>query len=103
MGWFDSDVIEFNTDNLRGQAQNIGNLVQELRDAQNDLRKTINTLRSDWKTAAGNEFFRRFDEDWVRKLDSNIALMDELVVALKDAANEYEPLAQQYSNITLDV
>ena len=102
MGIFDSDRIDFNTDTLRGQAQVIGNLAKELKDAQTSLRNNIDQLREDWKTAAGNEFFRKFDEDWVSKLDSNIELLEEVVVALQYAADHYEPLATEYSSISLD-
>lgn len=97
-----SDRIDFNTDRLHEEANTIASLSQDLKDAQTALRNTIEQLRKDWKTAAGNEFFRKFDEDWVSKLDANIELLEQLVTALRYAADQYEPIATEYSNISLN-
>lgn len=94
-----SDQLQFDTDNLSNQAQQLQSLAQELKDAQTSLRNHIDQLRNDWKTAAGDEFFKKFDEDWVRHLDTHIQMLEALVQALTYAADTYEPVYTEWSNI----
>ena len=94
-----NDQLAFDTENIRAQAKQLQTLAQELKDAQTSLRNNIAQLREDWKTGAGNEFFKKFDEDWVKHLDTHIAMLDALVTALTYAADTYDPIYVEWSNI----
>ena len=102
LGIFDSDQLEFDTENLREQAMVIQGLANDLENAQNSLRNNLTQLRDDWKTAAGEEFFKKFDDDWVKLLDDHIEMLRALTVALQNAIDAYDPLATEYSNINLE-
>lgn len=102
MSIFDSDRLDFDTENLNQQKQTIKNLADELRGHQDSLRSLISELKGDWKTAAGLKFFEKYDEEWVKKLDGHIEMLEALVSALQKAVDTYEPLATKYSNIALE-
>lgn len=101
MSWFDSDVLEFNTETLTTQATAINRIADDLEKEQADLRSAIVQLRDDWKTGAGAEFFEKYDEDWTKILDNHIKLLRDLVDALDYAAAHYEPVADEYGRLML--
>lgn len=101
MGWLDSDNLEFDTENLRNQITVLQSLVDELNDAKDTLGNNLETLRNAWKTQAGLNFFKKYDEDWVNQLDAHIALVTDLLEQLKFASDSYDPLESEYRSITL--
>lgn len=101
MGMFDSDNFEFDTENLRTQANKIAEIANNLESAQKDLGAGLTQLREDWQTGAGDKFFEKYDSDWVKILDNHIKLLRDLVDALKYAADNYEPVAEEYAKLTL--
>lgn len=101
MGLFDNDNFEFNTETLRNQASQIHKIAEELKTAKTNLSAAVEDLREDWQTGAGDKFFEKYDSDWLKILDNHIKLLEDLVDALKYAADHYEPVAEQYAKVKI--
>jgi uncharacterized protein YukE len=62
----------------------------ELRTLRNNLNNAFSLLRKDWDSAAGREFFARFENNLIKNLDDYSLVFEHMSRNLSTASSRYE-------------
>jgi len=101
MGFFaSSDGLSFDLDELRILQENTSKTCEDLAKQHQNLKTGIEKLRQDWRTPAGDYFFKNLDTEWeqqIIKFETTINKFDEV---LKYAIQEFEAVSQEAEQIS---
>lgn len=96
-----ADRLQFNVEDLRGEADKIAKIADDLDKCRKKLAKNLDTLKEDWVSDAATKFFGSIDGDWETAVAHYVEMLDDLATQLRFAANKYDPLEDEYRNIEL--
>ncbi len=89
---FDLDQLK----KLRDKTESIKITINEQR---NSLITGLIHLRKDWRTPAGDYFFRSLDADWENNIDKFLETMERFNVVLNNAITEFEKVVDKANSI----
>ena len=64
-------------------------IAQELAQERDKLTKQLDTLKADWHTQAGIDFFQKQDLDWKSQVNSYIKITEGISQLLECAIDQY--------------
>lgn len=96
-----ADKLKYNVDDLADQAKEMREVANRLEKASGDLSSKLDALKRDWVSDASTKFFNSIDGDWKTAVAHYVELLRDLATQLDFAASTYEPLADEYRDISL--
>lgn len=98
-----ANSISYNTSDIRAQAKQIKKISDDLRNAKTRLRTNLDRVQREWVSDSSKKFFEKYDTSWVEYIDKYCEMLDEMSTELIWAANQYDPLTDEYNRIQLNV
>ena len=81
--------LQFDVDKLKDTRDKCKELVDDLVKTKNTLKEELDTLRSQWHTRAGIDFFKTQDTDWAEQVDSYVSITGAVIELLDCAISGY--------------
>lgn len=92
----DIDALATAKSELNAECERMKTLKNELSTAVEDLRT------KGWISEAGTEFFKKFDDVWIKNMDDYIEVIDYMIANVEYARGEYERVIDAANSITLE-
>jgi WXG100 family type VII secretion target len=94
MLYLDKDALDTAKSNYSTYAQDMSTL-------KTTLEKAVDDIRSGWKTDAGDEFFKKFDDEWKKNLDDYIKVINHMSSNMQIAKNKYQTIFDEADELKL--
>lgn len=59
---------------------------------KNNMLTSLSTLRTDWVSDGGTEFFKEIDGTWKTSVDKCVSVLEDIIEALEKGAEKYEQI-----------
>lgn len=99
---FGEGRLEFHLEELQVFSADIEKLEAELQNLSEDIRKEMETLKADWKTPAGKEFFEKQDYQWADEVKKYIGVLETLREMIDFACTKYSEVKEAGEKITVN-
>lgn len=66
-----------------------------------NLEKAVTDLRAGWKTDAGDAFFQKYDNEWVKNLTDYINVINHMSNNMKTATDKYQEVFDEADKLKL--
>ncbi|SDI36147.1 WXG100 family type VII secretion target [Pseudobutyrivibrio sp. 49] len=66
-----------------------------------DLETAITELRKSWKSDAGDKFFEKFDDQWVKNMSDYIVVLQHMQTNLNTAKTKYQDIYDEAGRLNL--
>lgn len=74
-------------------------LAQRMATLRTNLTNAVDEIRSGWDTAAGDEFFQKYDNEWLANIDNYIAVIGHMSENMQIANQKYGEVYQKADDI----
>jgi len=95
MGWFDPDIISFDSDAIASMKKKIDETKTDINNKCKEVMETVEQLQSDWLTPEGQKFLSEIDFDWAKQVDKYVKILDTLSLMLDEAVKLYDELTEK--------
>lgn len=93
----DTDAIQTAITEYESIYQDIDTLKKDLKDIIQDLKTKY------WQSAGGEAFFKKYDDGWVKNVDTYLKVLEFLKTELSSAKGEYEALITRANQLDIDL
>lgn len=94
MLYIDNEAIQTAKDEYNNYQTEMATLKRELEAAISELKKS-------WKSDAGNKFFEKFDDQWVKNMSDYIVVLQHMQTNLNTAKNKYQDIYDEADRLNL--
>lgn len=94
-------TLEFDVEKLRETKAKCEQLAEDLARERDNLTKELETLKREWHTKAGEDFFAKQDTDWKAQVDSYIQITDAISQLLECAITQYSQVEDEAAALRL--
>lgn len=96
-----STVLKVNQDALETAKKNYIEYANRMEEQRNKLKTAVDDIRDAWKSDGGDEFFKKFDEEWLKNFDDYIAVINHMANNIQIAKNKYQPIFDEADKLNL--
>lgn len=97
-----SEVLKVDQDALEAAKTNYKNYAQQMETLRNKLKGAVDDIRGGWKSDGGDEFFRKFDDEWLKNFNDYIAVIDHMAGNMQIAKNKYQSVFDEANKLNLN-
>lgn len=87
-------TLKFDVEKLRETKTKCEELAQELVQERDKLTRQLETLKANWHTQAGIDFFKKQDLDWESQVNSYIRITEGISQLLACAIEQYSQVEE---------
>lgn len=95
--------LQFDVTKLKDTRDKCKELADDLAKTRDDLKQELATLKEQWHTKAGIEFFKIQDVDWAAQVDSYIKITGAVVELLECAISKYSEVETAAKSLKLKI
>lgn len=94
-------MLKFSEEALSEAKATYSNLAQEMRDLKAKLTTAVDDIREGWNSSAGDEFFKKYDDEWIKNIDDYIDVIQHMSDNIDLANNKYRTVFDEAEKIKL--
>ena len=94
-------VLKYNTEAMDSVVKSYRECADQMDQLYNQMQNLVDNLEGAWKTEAGNEFFKKFDEEWVEGFKQYKEVLRHMANSLEKAENQYSELTIQAEHLNI--
>lgn len=83
-------MLMFSEEALKKARDIYSDQAQEMRNLKAKLTTTVNDIREGWNTSAGDEFFKKYDDQWMKNITDYIDVIQHMSDNMDIANNKYQ-------------
>ncbi|MDF2904941.1 MAG: hypothetical protein K0R34_262 [Herbinix sp.] len=83
-------MLMFSEEALTKARDVYSNQAQEMRDLKAKLTVAVDDIREGWNSSAGDEFFKKYDEQWMKNITDYIDVIQHMSDNMDIANNKYQ-------------
>lgn len=96
-----SEDLRIDKDVLQSASNDYVNYAKNMASLKRKMDKAVSDIRQGWKSNAGDEFFKKYDEQWVKNLDDYTIVIEHMAKNMIIAKNCYQPLFDEAEQLRL--
>ena len=96
-----SNVLKIDQDALETAKSNYTNYAQQMEELRNRLKSAVEDTRGGWKSDGGDEFFKKFDDEWYKNFNDYIAVIDHMASNMQIAKSKYQSVFDEANKLNL--
>ncbi len=94
-------TLKFDVEKLRETKAKCEQLADELVERRDELTEQLDTLKAEWHTQAGENFFATQDTDWKAQVNSYIEITGAIAQLLECAITQYSQVEEEAAALRL--
>lgn len=94
-------MLKFNVDALKKARDVYSEQAQEMRNLKQKLSSAVEDIREGWNSSAGDEFFSKYDEQWMKNITDYIDVIQHMSDNMDIANNKYQTVYDYAEKIKL--
>lgn len=94
-------VLKYNTEAMDNVVKSYRECADQMDQLYNQMQNLVDNLGEAWKTEAGNEFFKKFDDEWVEGFNQYKEVLRHMANSLEKAESQYEELTLQAEKLNI--
>ena len=83
-------MLMFSEDALKRARDIYSDQAQEMRNLKAKLTTTVDDIRDGWNSSAGDEFFKKYDDQWMKNITDYIDVIQHMSDNMDIANNKYQ-------------
>lgn len=81
--------LQYDTEKMTEVKQTYVNEVSKMEDIKSKMQKMVDDVKEGWDTEAGNAFFEKYDEEWLKGFNQYIEVLTHMSENLDMAEGKY--------------
>ena len=95
------DRIKYDTDIMRNTSQKYKECSEIMNEIKEGMQDMADSLRDSWKSEAGEAFFEKYDDEWLKSFVHYKEVLDHMAENLDYATGQYSSITSMSKNIKL--
>lgn len=91
--------LKFDVEELASMRAKVRDDAEEITKLKNELMQKLEVLKKDWKTLAGEKFFKDIDENWYKEVEKFVKYLEAVEELLATAETSYSEVEEATSKI----
>ena len=94
-------MLYLDRDALSTAKSNYSSYATRMATLKTNLETAVTDLRAGWKTDAGDAFFKKYDDEWVKNLTDYINVINHMSSNMKIATDKYQEVFDEADKLNL--
>lgn len=93
--------LQYDTEVLASTKTAYEKAVTEMEGIKSDMETMVNSVRESWKSDAGDAFFEKYDNEWLKAFEQYKEVLQHMAYNLDIANNKYSEVTQLANKLKL--
>lgn len=94
-------MLMFSEEALKKARDIYSDQAQNMRDLKTKLTTAVDDIKKGWNSTAGDEFFKKYDSEWIINIDNYIAVIQHMSDNMDIANNKYQTVYNDAEKVKL--
>jgi WXG100 family type VII secretion target len=94
-------MLQVNEESLKKAKTSYNEQAQRMRELKVKLCTAVDGIKEGWDSKAGDEFFKKYDNEWVKNITDYIDVIQHMSDNMQIADNKYQTVFDTADNIKL--
>lgn len=94
-------MLKVNEESLKKAKLSYNEQAQRMRELKSKLSRAVDDIKEGWKSNAGDEFFKKFDNEWEKNITDYIDVIQHMSDNMKIADDKYQKVFDTAEKIKL--
>lgn len=97
-----SSILIINKDDLETARKEYAQYAERMETLRSDLEKAVSEIRGAWQSDGGEEFFKKYDDEWLKNFNDYIAVIKHMANNVQVAKNEYQAIFDEVKALKIN-
>ena len=94
-------MLKFDNETLESTRKKYVQYSDDMRALRDTLKDSVDAIRESWKSEAGNEFFEKFEFEWLKCFNDYIKVIDHMASNMVIAKDKYQVVFDEAEKLNL--
>lgn len=91
--------LKFDIEKINDMKKSMADSADDLSTYKDKVIGALDKLKKDWNTAAGKNFMKNVDTDWVKEVDNYIKIIGAVEKLLEEASTQYAKVEDEVDKV----
>lgn len=96
-----NDYLKYNTDKMAATKRKYMDCVRDMEHIQSKMKKMVDEVRDAWKSEAGDAFFDKYDNEWLKGFVQYKEVLSHMAENLDAASSRYSEITRQANKLKI--
>lgn len=94
--------LKYNTEKMDSVTKTYRECAASMADLQKKMQGMVDDVKDAWKTQAGDAFFDKFDNEWLKGFTQYRETLEHMANSLERASGQYALVTERANQLSLD-
>ena len=93
--------LKYDTEKMQAVKNTYNNCVKSMDELQSSMQAIVDEVRDAWKSEAGDAFFEKYDNEWLKGFTQYKEVLDHMALNLNQASGRYYEITKQLNALKI--